>query len=669
MAPYVYDKLDPTRRQIRICLIHPGTLGDPVRCSLRTVSLDDGPQYETLSYAWGAPVFDHTVLVDGAALNVTKNLHNALRYLRRQQRPFSEDGYASSGNSAFKIDVTTSSSDPEASRVLWADAICINQADKDERASQVNLMGDVYRHGIRLHVWIGTAKEIRDHIRRTSSLATQHGSTQHGCNIATPEQLARLRILLLDAGITANPTTLASAESNDADADVTGAIEILQLLSKDEHYYKFPFFRVNSVDMEFELDEFWYKSKSMLLGILTQPWWNRVWVVQEVLLSTPAEAALLHISHHELPLSSCDSFPAYILKHSLTCCHGFYQLAWGVKITFIRTGHAVGSVNTMKTLLRCHKNETLDMGVAYDVFSFRRAVDPHDYIYGFLGLMKDLPSDLKADYRRPISSLYLAATKALFRAEGSMEYLKAGVGVDTDNQHHLPSWCIDWSKRNWSSYAPKLFNAARKWFQPLQRLCNDENTLLIEATAGDRITCASTVINKSTIDPVDHVVKWMRAIEHRDLKDDITTVLRVLARDYYCKLSAKRSDQRISSECMELFKEWKDFISSNKRRPEHTGAQRRLWDVDWHMRKIQRVFLTRHGLLGAGPPTVREGDCMFVVKGSRYPLVLRPLSDSSFEDGQQDFPSYQFVGLCYVDGIMDGEAVDADTEWQTIRLC
>ena len=82
MAPYMYDKLDRTRRQIRICLIHPGAFEDPIKCSLRTVSLDDDPQYETLSYAWGAPVFDHTVLVDGAALNLTKNLHNALRYLR-----------------------------------------------------------------------------------------------------------------------------------------------------------------------------------------------------------------------------------------------------------------------------------------------------------------------------------------------------------------------------------------------------------------------------------------------------------------------------------------------------------------------------------------------------------------------------------------------------------
>ncbi|KAI4096385.1 MAG: hypothetical protein LQ339_006973 [Xanthoria mediterranea] len=651
MATYVYDKLDPTRKQIRICLIHPGAFEDPIKCSLRTVSLDDDPQYETLSYAWGAPVLDHTLLVDGAALKVTKNLHNAFQYLRRQQRSFSEDDHESSGDNAFKPDVTSSWRDPEACQVLWADAVCINQADVDERASQVNLMGDVYQRGIRLHVWIGTAKEIRDDIRRNFPVGAQHGH-----NLATLEQLAGLRTLLLDAGITA---------SSGADADVMGAIEIFKIFAEDKHWCEAPLFKFRSGAMESEMDGLWQISKLMLLGILTQPWWKRVWVVQEVLLSTPVEATVLHISHHELPLSSCNSFLAYWDKHSRTCCLSSFHVSWGTEQFKKKFLEARDYVNSLEEVLRCHKNEALGMGLAYDVFSSRHAADPHDYIYGFLGLVKDLPSDLKADYRRPISSLYLAATKALFRAEGSMEYLGTAIGVDTDNQHHLPSWCIDWSEREKSGYAPGLFNAARKWSQHLQRLCDDEKSLLIEATAGDRITCVSTVIEKTTIDPVVHVVKWMRAIGH---KDDITTVLRVLARDQYTDF-AKFSDQRISPEHIYLLQKWKVFISSNKRRREPMSVPVRLREVDLRMRRRQCLFLTRHGRLGAGPPTTREGDCVLVAKGSQYPLALRPLSDSSFEDGQQGLPSYQYVSQCYVDGIMDGEAVDADTEWQTIRLC
>ena len=660
MAPYVYDKLDPTRRQIRICLIYPGTLGDPVRCSLRTVSLDDDPQYETLSYAWGAPVLDHTVLVDGAALNVTKNLHNALQYLRRQQRFFSEEDYESSGDGAFKTDVTTSSWDPEASRVLWADAVCINQTDIDERASQVNLMGEVYRHGIRLHVWIGTAEEIRDDIRRNSSKIAR--------DPAILEQLAEHKTSLVDAGITANPTPLASAESIDADADVRGAIEILQLLSKDEHCYNLPFFKVSSINMKLEMDEFWYKSTAMLLGVLNRPWWKRVWVVQEILLSTPDEATLLHISHHQLSLASCDDFSAYQRNHYTTCCHewrcillGNYAYADGVK--------AQGSIESLHRVLRSYKDGSFGLREAYLAFSLREAADPHDYVYGFLGLMEEIPSDLKADYRRSIISLYVAATNAMFRPPHGMMYLELAVGVDVDNQHHLPSWCIDWSEQSDGCDGNVPFNAARAFAQPSQPQCEDDKTLHMETAAEDRITCVNTVIDRMVVDPVGHVVRWMRAIGRRDLEDDIVDVLRVLTRDLRFGGSPGSHWRRVSPQYKETIKAWKDFVSSYKRPPIFTDAEFELGEVDFRIHKQQCLFLTRHGRLGAGPPTTREGDCVFVAKGCQCPLALRPLSDSSFEEGQHNFPSYQFVGLCYVDGIMDGEAVDADTEWQTIRLC
>lgn len=41
MAPFSYNKLDPQRREIRLCILHPGSLDDPLQCTLSTVSLDD----------------------------------------------------------------------------------------------------------------------------------------------------------------------------------------------------------------------------------------------------------------------------------------------------------------------------------------------------------------------------------------------------------------------------------------------------------------------------------------------------------------------------------------------------------------------------------------------------------------------------------------------------
>lgn len=45
--------------------------------------------------------------------------------------------------------------DLQNSRILWIDAICINQEDLDERSVQVAIMGDIYRQARRTVIWLG----------------------------------------------------------------------------------------------------------------------------------------------------------------------------------------------------------------------------------------------------------------------------------------------------------------------------------------------------------------------------------------------------------------------------------------------------------------------------------------------------------------------------------
>lgn len=44
---------------------------------------------------------------------------------------------------------------PWSSRSLWVDAICINQEDMEERSNQVAMMASVYRHASRVLIWLG----------------------------------------------------------------------------------------------------------------------------------------------------------------------------------------------------------------------------------------------------------------------------------------------------------------------------------------------------------------------------------------------------------------------------------------------------------------------------------------------------------------------------------
>ena len=87
-----------------------------VSCQMRTISLQEKPQYEALSYVWGTPEDPKEVLLNGVAHPVTRNLYNALKALRHPQR----------------------------TRTLWVDAVCINQDDLQERNAQVSMMDKVY---------------------------------------------------------------------------------------------------------------------------------------------------------------------------------------------------------------------------------------------------------------------------------------------------------------------------------------------------------------------------------------------------------------------------------------------------------------------------------------------------------------------------------------------
>jgi len=104
-----------------------------IRCSFITVRLADRPAYEALSYVWGTYSQRETIRVATADVSVTTNLFLALSSLRH----------------------------PDTPRTLWVDALCINQADVEERSRQVSIMGLIYTEADNVVVYLG--EEWDDH--------------------------------------------------------------------------------------------------------------------------------------------------------------------------------------------------------------------------------------------------------------------------------------------------------------------------------------------------------------------------------------------------------------------------------------------------------------------------------------------------------------------------
>lgn len=113
---------------IRLIQLHPGSLTDELKCTVVSADLDDKPRFEALSYVWGKPVFDATIICNEDVLfKITSSLHDALVRLR-------------------EVDGT---------RVFWIDQICINQASISDRNAQVARMTRIYSQCEKAVVWLG----------------------------------------------------------------------------------------------------------------------------------------------------------------------------------------------------------------------------------------------------------------------------------------------------------------------------------------------------------------------------------------------------------------------------------------------------------------------------------------------------------------------------------
>ncbi|KAG0646651.1 Heterokaryon incompatibility protein [Hyphodiscus hymeniophilus] len=124
---YQYSAL-PDNHSIRILILYPGAPDEPLEGRLELLNVNfDFTDYETLSYMWGEPIRRHEIICAGHRLPLTVSLHDALVRLRRPDRP----------------------------RWLWADQVCINQDDREERSQQVQFMNRIYKNATHVLVWLG----------------------------------------------------------------------------------------------------------------------------------------------------------------------------------------------------------------------------------------------------------------------------------------------------------------------------------------------------------------------------------------------------------------------------------------------------------------------------------------------------------------------------------
>ncbi|KAK2734363.1 heterokaryon incompatibility protein [Colletotrichum kahawae] len=140
----LYEALDADGKQIRLIKVNSGLEYAQVTVTLEIASLKDEPSFAALSYVWGDPAITEEISVNGHTCRVTKNLAAALRHILKQQEAITNVQQQQLGWSVQPI-----------SRV-WADALCINQNDIEERNQQVAMMVELYSSAYVVLSWLSS---------------------------------------------------------------------------------------------------------------------------------------------------------------------------------------------------------------------------------------------------------------------------------------------------------------------------------------------------------------------------------------------------------------------------------------------------------------------------------------------------------------------------------
>lgn len=349
--------------EIRLLTVHQATNRDAaLECQLSVVSLGLTGDYDSLSYHWWGDT-GYPMIVNGITLDIRVNLFNALRFLRYPNRP----------------------------RVLWVDAICINQADDGpdgEVSKQLPLMRRIYQQSTRTVAYFG---------RETTA--------DGGAHTLAPfiERLRRGKRRLESARPNIEP------DNNNA-VCVPTADEFIR------HGIPRP-------------DEIGYRT---LGSLLRSSWTKRAWVIQEVAV---AKEVLIQWGPYTFRMEDIAEAALFVWAM------GFDTEDACLPATHLRSIWA-----------ECVKQKLDQRGTLLSLVIrhwLSSATKPHDKIYALCGLSRDSGPDglsIQFDYTKSPDDVYTDFARSILTTYRNLDIFSALTPSHPEARSKgLSSWAPDWN--------------------------------------------------------------------------------------------------------------------------------------------------------------------------------------------------------------------------------
>ncbi|KAK4493624.1 hypothetical protein PRZ48_014342 [Zasmidium cellare] len=627
-----YTPLDATKQQIRLLRVHPGSPydnDDTVQCDMFVADLQDPElEYDALSYCWGDPNPQQTILVHNREVEIGPSLESALRHLRY----------------------------PDCELIIWADALCIDQSNTAEKNHQVGQMGLVYSGAQTVHVWLGEGrfkKEIPyDLLRQWRKLVMMDAEPSTSDEIAS--EIGPLDDIpaLVEACRTAEAATIVGIYCSQYWKRTWVFQEIALAKHAVVHYGHHQVVLGQLVQWK---DEFKTISRQYL-----RPQFDRRGVVDFELTSA--------IGGNEMKKNA-----GKLLRHT-------YRTS-DMRDTELSLSLLGSDMHEMLRILenlhfRPNSTDCLAFKIAKALYR-HAATDPRDKVYGisgfFNGKLTRTCELIEADYTKSLEAVWTDFARYLVEENSAFGILQLS-GWDSAVQPQeflLPSWVPKWM-------------AAAAEQGPILRMLPKDEKLVVESACSDR---TSLWVRGKWVDQIDKKLTLpnslgteLKTLEGRPGGDFLTDFPpgchlpdgTPRLRGLLFLLTELTSDLDIDGlEGIALFSLVDEVITTSDHSETDVKSMRQLlisdvksddmaaedFEVDvkasddtwinrvtnfWRLRlEGSCVFMTKSGKLGIGSCKIQSGDCVYLLEPDDAPFVLSALTD---QDGHTR--RYANVGHC-----------------------
>ncbi|RMY76950.1 hypothetical protein D0863_01640 [Hortaea werneckii] len=577
-----YQPLDNESLEIRLLTVYAATDPSevPVKCSLSHANLgkEPKPEYETISYTWGKSTEQKTVIIDDIPLEVPVSAERAIRRMRLRDQK----------------------------RVLWIDAICVNQADTSERNHQVGLMTEIYSNTTQGLIWLGEADDSTEKALKS-------------INAACAE---------LDAKI---------QDSHDLYAEVIGRTSRL-------------------------LEPFGFAPDfAALVRFFQLPWFGRRWVIQEALLAPSSQCII-----GKLEISWANTLRGTVwIRHKarmLPAYEGFAQAARSVLyIWFVAEDMQAGKRLSLEYIMSSTVGSKVgdERDTIYALLGLwlklQHQTKPHPL--------------LAPDYHKSPEAAICDATRYIAAVEKNLFYLRSTHHRrNTDPlEKKLPSWAAIWHRESDLSCDPKIFLAGynahgQSWWRHFRPPAQESSRILsIRGKMVEHVRAVTKVADadytpghvKAKIEQLETTWSSFRQQDSELNSSSRLGEVLIAGRTVFCT----RATEDFS---VWGYAEWREYLRQEKSWPppwrtiDECEAPTLRKVAEYHRAFLNACnnrifFITDSGRLGVGPQTLKEDDLVAILYGCNFPVTLRRYPNSD---------RHEFIGPAYIGGIMDGEAVE-----------